>query len=182
MLLPWPLSPHVILYSRSFLSSKVIRIPAWWLASKNTQRLPGVTSLAQHWHCILLSKLSHRAIPESLWQRTALGHQYQAAWVTGGAPKLAIVTQSVNIEPSAAPGLLGSVSRALRSYEVPSSFGNGVGQVMVVQDTHSTVTLIGAIWILEPSWHCVTSTYFLELLPGVGPFTFLIFHPSSDPI
>lgn len=29
---------------------------------------------------------------------------------------------------------------------------------------------------------CVTSTYSLELLPSVQPFTFLMFHPSSNPI
>lgn len=87
----WPPSPHVISFSRSFLCSKVIRLPEWWLASKNTrQNLLGLlTASSQHWHCILLSKPCHRTNPESVRQRTAPGHQYQAARLVGwgGAPK-----------------------------------------------------------------------------------------------
>lgn len=58
-------------------------------SSKSTeQKLPGLlTASPQHWHYILLSKLSHGASPESLWQRTAQEGKHQAVQSWGlGAP------------------------------------------------------------------------------------------------
>lgn len=178
VLLLWPLSPCVTSFSRSLLSSKISRLSAWWLPSKNTkERLLGLTASAQHWHCILLSKLS----PESVWQRTAPGHQCQAAQSVGWGCTNERVGHNhprVSGELGASPCLAVS---ALCAFNSPGTAGVGhvVGQVAVGQDAYSRTVLLKVIWTLLRSWRCGLS---LEHLLCVKPLTFLISLLFSNPI